>query len=473
MRSCRILLSILSAAALATACAKQETTNEGAPSAEPASRAAAPANAEAAATAAARADVVLGQPRIGGSLARVGDYGVEVVMHRAGLVEAMVTDSQSAELSTGVKLALTGGLRGGSRESIALAFSPARSRFTGEARAGVELASGPLDVLLEVGGKKAEGRLEFAPALEAPRLGGHVLALGTYGAEVLLNRAGTVHAFLVDAAGADVQGGVTLQATVRSLAGGSEHVALTFEPALASFTGRAKAGVELAPGPLTLTLEASGKQLVGALASAAFHVDAAHGGHVLALGSYAVELVGSGETARAFVFDASGKAVGGADIGLELGIGLEGARKLAFAWDAPSASYRLQGDADIAAAPLMLTLTAAGKSFIGGVASLKTAGQLSSKRAAHLSGSATAAGALRGRAPEVDIRAPRVAAGAGVKAAADAAANARLSAKAAVTPPKVSLQAPKVGVSVNKSATSGAKAGNAAKASGSFSFGTK
>jgi hypothetical protein len=70
-----------------------------------------------------------------------------------------------------------------------------------------------------------------------------------------------------------VKAGVELEATVRTLAGASQSIALSFDAALARFTGRAAASVQLAPGPLSLTLKAGGKAFVGGLAKAAFTTD--------------------------------------------------------------------------------------------------------------------------------------------------------------------------------------------------------
>jgi hypothetical protein len=267
------LLSIVATGALGVACAKHDPTKEAAPEATPSAEAGGTAQTQVAATAAVDAKLSIGQPRIGGSVTKVGEHFVEVVVHRAGLVEAIVSDLQGTELHADVKLGITVSSRASARESIALAFSAPRARFTGQAKAGVELGSAPVDVSLEIGGKKAEGRLELCVALEPPRFGGHLLSVGSFGAEVLLQSNGTVHALLVDAGGADVKAGVELEASVRTLAGASERIALSFDAALARFTGRAAASVQLAPGPLSLTLKAGGKAFSGGLANAAFNAD--------------------------------------------------------------------------------------------------------------------------------------------------------------------------------------------------------
>src|SRR5688500_17227759 len=101
MRSC-ILLLIVTTGALGVGCAKHDPAKEVAPEATPSAEATAKAELAVAAGVDARLATV--QPRIGGSIARIGEYSVEVVVHRAGLVEALVTDSRGTEIHADVKL---------------------------------------------------------------------------------------------------------------------------------------------------------------------------------------------------------------------------------------------------------------------------------------------------------------------------------------------------------------------------------
>jgi hypothetical protein len=263
------LLSLVSAAALGVACAKHDPAKEEAPATRASAEATGAATAEVAATATGDAKLAAAPPRIGGSITAIGDYFVEVVTHRTGLVQAIVTDSRGAELHADVRVGITASSRAGTRESIALAFSAPSARFTGQASAGVELKSAPLAVSLEVGGKKLEGRIELCIALEPPRFGGHMMSLGSLGAEVRISPNGEVHAALVDSSGAQVKAGLRLEASVRTLAGTDERIELAFDPALARFRGHAAASAKLAPGPLTLSLAAGGNVVVGGLARVA------------------------------------------------------------------------------------------------------------------------------------------------------------------------------------------------------------
>lgn len=266
MKSCIVLLSVVSLGSLGLSCAKQEPKGEVADATASANVPAAKANI--AATAALDAKPSVGLPRIGGTVTAVGEHFVEVVVHRSGMAEAVVTDSRGTEINAHVKLRITASTRGGARETMELAFSAPAARFTGHAGAGVELGTGAVDVSLEVGSAKAEGRLELCVALESARFGGNLVSLGSFGSEVRLLPHGMVQAFLFGPSGAAVKAGVELEASVRTLAGASERIALSFDPALGAFTGRAAASAQLVPGPLVLSLKAGGKTFVGGRISA-------------------------------------------------------------------------------------------------------------------------------------------------------------------------------------------------------------
>lgn len=475
MRTRWIVAGMLSFASLVAACAKQEESSESSPEA-PGAAADSTAKAEVQAAGSATANASVALPRIGGDVVLVGDTSVELLVHRAGLVQAVVTGPKGV-VTDGVKLAATLSARGGARETVSLAFSPARGHLEGNAKAGVELGTGPVELALELGERKLEGRMDVAVALEPPALGGHLVVAGPYSAEVLLRPEGSLYALVRDRNGVALSSGVDLEASVHTKAGATERIALAYDAPRAAFAGSAKAGVALAPGPFALTIKVGGKAFVGGLDRMAFNVAATHGGQVIAVGDYSVELVTKGKQVLAFVFDANGQAVSAADLDLKLNLGARAAAPLQLKWDAPSASYQatLGAGVDLSAAPLFVSLSAAGKSFVGAVASLRGAAALSAKLVADadLSGAASVDGKLK--APtvgaKVNLSAPKAAAGATALVKAGATAGAKAGANVQITPPKVSISAPKVGVSVNKSATTDAKTGASAK--GGFSFGTK
>jgi len=419
--------------------------------------------AEGSARAAADAKVVLAAPRIGGTVANAGELSVEVAVHRSGLVEALVSDASGKLVSDGVKLSASVQTKAGAAERLELAFVPARARFEGHAKAGVELAAGPVEASLEVAGKKLGCQLNVAAMLPEPRIGGHLLAAGAFSAEVLASPTGEVLALVSDSAGAEVAGSIDakLSVTMSTKAGARETIALAFDAARACFAGKAKAGVDLAPGPLEFLVDAKVGGGIGRLEGIGLSVAASHGGQVVAVGDFSVELVAKGQAFRAFVLDASGKAHVGGDLDLKLLVGAGAGSELALKWDAPSASYagKVAANIDLGLEPIRVALVAGGKAFVGGVASLNAVAQANAK----LNGKVNVGTNLDAGA-KLDAKA---------KLAADAKAKVDQSAKAVaslkVAPPKVDLNA-------KKSASASAKAGGGkadAKASAGFSFGTK
>ena len=260
MRTCIVLVSIV--AATVVACAKSEDTGEKSADAKLAEKAEAEApRGEASATLDAKA--TLPAPRIGGTVTLVGDAAVEVVVHRSGLVEAVVHGEKDVDLSPKAKLGVTASTKSGGRESITLGFLPAHACLEGKASAGVELASGPVDLSLELDGRKAEARADFVVALEPPRFGGHVLALGNHSVE-LVSKGKELSAFVLDANGkavADANLDLKLHASTQ----GGPGLALVWDANSASY--RADVGADLSAEPLFVTLAHGGKRFVAGLAS--------------------------------------------------------------------------------------------------------------------------------------------------------------------------------------------------------------
>jgi hypothetical protein len=418
--------------------------------------------AEGSARAVADAKVSLAAPRIGGTVASAGELSVEVAVHRGGLVEALVSDASGKLVSDDVKLLASVQAKAGAAEKLELGFVPARARFEGHAHAGVELAAGPVDVSLEVAGKKLGCKLNVAATLPEPRIGGHLLTAGAFSAEVLATT-GEVRALVADSAGAEVTGALDakLSATVSTKAGARETIALAFDAPRACFAGKAKAGIELAPGPLEFSVDAKVGGGSGRLEGIGLSVAASHGGQVVAVGDFSVELVAKGQAISAFVLDAKGKADVGGELDLKLLVGAGAGSELALKWDAPSASYvgKIAADIDLGLVPIRVALVAGGKAFVGGVASLDAAAKATAKLNGKLD-----VGANLDAAAKLDAKA---------KLAADAKAKLEQSAKSAAS---LKVTPPKVDVNAKKSASASAKAGGGkadAKASAGFSFGTK
>jgi hypothetical protein len=428
------------------------------------------AKALSAPVASAGLEAVLPRARIGGSVASAGDLSVEVALHEGGLVEALVSDVKGLTINEGVKLSALVQAAGGGSENVELAFVPARARFEGHAKAGVELAPGPVAISVEAGGKVQNCKLRVGVVVPRPKVGGQVLAAGDFSAEVLAHRGGEVQAFVRDSAGAEVKADASASFLVRCKAkgGATEEVVLRFDAPHSCFAGKAKAGVELEPGPLEFVVDAKVGAGIGRLERIALTVDASHGGQLVTVGDYSLELVAKGDELKAFAFDASGKVQTAGDLDVKLDVGAGRASSSTLAWDAPCLCYKakLAGNLNLALQPIRVSLVAGGKAFFGAVASLQAAAKANPKVDAKLDATAN-----------VDANA-KLAPSAKLAAQANAKVDPKLDAKASASAAKgasatVKVTPPKVSVTSNSSATSGAKAGGGAKASAGFSFGTK
>jgi hypothetical protein len=321
-----------------------------------------------------------------------------------------------------------------------------------------------------------QAKLASAVVVKGPEFGGSLVVAGDHSAELLLRTTGEILAFVRDAAGAAVHAdaGLKLSANVQTAAGARENVTLEFDAARKCFAGNLKAGALLAPGPVELSITGKAGVAIGGLSQIALRVDAAHGGEVLVVGDYSVELVAQGKELHAFVFDASGKAVSAADLDLRLDLAALVSPNVALTWDAPSASYRaaLNGKVDFDAQPIRVTLVAAGRAFVGAAASLQA---VVAAKIAPIKLGADAkldANAKVDVNPKLDAKA-KLAADAKLKVP-DVKANLTAGAtKAASAAAQVKVTPPKVTVEKSASASASSKTGGGAKASAGFSFGTK
>jgi hypothetical protein len=427
----------------------------GSKDASPTGAASGNAAATASATGEVSAKISAAAPRIGGSVAIVGDHSVELKLHQSGSVEALVSSAVGELVSDGAELTVNAATEGGGREEAKLAFSKPHGRFHGRCKG--KLAPGRVDIGLDAKGKKATGKLDEAVIVRGPELGGDVVVAGGHSAEIFVRPNGEVLGFVRDRAGADVKGDANLdvKAKVTTSAGATEDVSLVFEPPRGCFAGKAKA--ELAPGAIELGIAAKGaaNASVGRMEKVSLLVDATHGGEVLVAGDFSAEVVldGKGKSVLAFVADASGKAVADANLDVKVGFGADAGSSLALKWDPKKLCYHasLSADADFDVKPIRIEIGAAGKAFVGAAVSLRAVVDARLKAAAKVDANAK----LQGNA----------------KLDADAKGKAGGTVKASVTAPtanaKVSVAAPKVSVkeSASGSAKAGAKAGGDAKAS--------
>ena len=425
--------------------------------------------AGAAPSASAALSAVVTRPRIGGSVASVGDLSVELAFHEHGLIEALVSDATGLSISAGVKLSALVEVAGGANEKVELAFVPARARFSGQTKASVELAPGPVAIAAELGGKVRDGKLVIGVVVPQPRVGGEVLAAGNFSAEVLAHRGGELQAFVRDSAGVALNGEAraSFLARCKAISGATEEIALHFDPLHACFAGKAKAGVELEPGPLEFVVDAKVGAGIGGLERMALTIDASHGGQAVAVGDYSVELVATGGEVRAFAFDALGKAQTAGNLQMQLDVGASGASKLGLVWDAACVCYagHLAGNLDLSLQPIRVSIVANGQAFLGAVASLQAAAKASLHGNARLDTAKLDADAALNPSAKLAAQASaKVAPKLDAKASASLGKGASGAVK--ITPPKVSL-------TTQSKASEGAKAGGGVKASAGFSLGSK
>lgn len=436
------------------------------------------ASAEATASAAVDAKAPLAKARIGGRVVAVGQHSVELALHQSGEAEAIVSDASGKLVNEGVALSAKVSAKAEGLQEMKFAFSPPRARFVGQAAAGAELTTGPVELTLSVDGKDAKASLAALAVLKRPEFGGSVLVAGDYLAEVLVRNDGEVLAFLRDARGPAVHAaaGLDLSAQVSAAGGASESVKLAFDPLRKCFAGHVRAGVELAPGPVELSIRTAAGVVVGSLERIALRADAAHGGDVLVAGDYSFEVVTEGKLVQVFAFDASGKALAKADAALKLELGAASPVSLALQWDPPSQSYRAEFDGKLGlrVQPIRVRLDIDGKAFEGAAASLRAVegARLDAKAAARANVD-VGAGAGLNVDPKLDAAA-KLGADAKLKVP-NVKADLSAAAKAAQASAKVNVTAPKVNVSKSASASAGTtpSAGAKAKASAGFSFGIK
>ena len=142
----------------------------------------------------------------------------------SGAIDAAIATAEGKPVAHGEVSALKVNVKGEgeARHDVALAWDASRAVFHGMVAADARLASGPLDVSFALGGKTHTGRIELAVVLPQPRLGGRMMVVGHYSAEVVPKVDGEIEVDLRDAAGAAVQAAAGLRLTLRAQ-GGQRH----------------------------------------------------------------------------------------------------------------------------------------------------------------------------------------------------------------------------------------------------------
>lgn len=441
------------------ACDKNEANND--ESTEQATENSDPASAQHSAqvdpTAAATASL---EAKMGGNLVTLGKNVIELRVHRKGLIEARVSDTAGAAIASDSvkKLIVTAGAKGGTRAPVELKWDAPHACFRGEADAKGELAAEPLDIELTVGDQTAKASLSEYALLAEPKFGGQIVSAGRYSAEILATVDGAVRALIQDSAGANLDAGANVTLALPTASRKAQAVSLEFVPTEAAFSGKAATGVELTPGPMTLTVKTDGKTNIGALAKVVLESRAEHGGQIVTAGDYSLEIVPNDTgIILAYAFDASGKALATGDLDVELAFGADTSQKVDLEWDGAKACYsgKLSGTFDPAMKPLRVSIRAEGRAHTGALAAFGAKANLAATGRAHA---------------DVNAKTDLSAKVAPVKAKAGANQVVAAKAVANVKPPKVEMKkSAKASASTNNK--SGASASGKAKAG--ISFGLK
>ena len=405
-------------------------------------------------------------PRMGGALVGTGDFVVEVVANAEGSVDAAVTTAAGEAVTNAdvAALEVTAQGEGQARQKIALGWDGPRGLFHGTAHGGARLASGPMEVSCSIRGKHQAGRRDMVVALPSPKLGGRMLAMGRYSAEVVPKVSGEVDVHVKDAAGVALaaDGGLALKARAMGSGGAKAGVmhalALRWDAPRGCFTGKLEAGAELAPGPFELTARANGDlELIGRVEAIALVAPPTLGGSVVATGEYTVEVAPQLDgQVDAIVRNAAGVAVeGGVELDAHVQAGGE-LRPVKLTWDPALLRFRgkLEGDLQIEPGPIELSLVADGRLRTGAIMAAVVVPKLDvdakAKLAAHADAKLGAKAKLEAAAAQ-KASAKAKAQLAGVKGAASGAA-------------KLAVKVPQPSVNVKAGAQGDAKASTSAQA---------
>ena len=237
----------------------------------------------------------------------------------------------------------------------------------------------------DAAGNPANASVSTAEATAAtvrPRVGGSVVALGDYFAEVLPHADGQIEATLTDRSGHPIADPAKMSLVAHATAkGGAETDAkLAWEPARVQFVGHTKGGAKLASGPLKLVMTLQGKTIQGLLAMVPV-VDVPHfGGRLLTVGDLGAEVMAHADgTISARLWDArlepiTDKVATNVEAMVNLGAGKTD--NVTLHWDEPSA--RFEGRANFAdvVAPIDLELrtNVGGKVNMGALANMAVVG---------------------------------------------------------------------------------------------------
>ena len=310
--------------------------------------------------------------RFGGTVVPVGTQSVEVIPMSDGQVVAYVNDPSGNPVmdGTGAEVAVK---MGASSQPISLAWQQTDMRYS--AVSEVQLQPGPVEVTLTQNGQAQTGRVEMVAVVQPPAHGGVVLAVGNYSSELLAKSDGTVVAYLNGPQGAvTADAGLQFVATVPGAGGTPSPVTMSYDAGQSCWVGRVAAGVQVAPGPLEVSVTTGGATAQGRFEALAPMPPAEHGGTVVATGLFGVEVVpGANGEIEAYVKDSQGAA--SAPDGLELSVNVHvGDRRepVVLAWSAPRRRFvgRIRTGVRVERAPVEVFVVNRGRRTRGRLAHL-------------------------------------------------------------------------------------------------------
>jgi hypothetical protein len=243
--------------------------------------------------------------------------------------------------------------------------------------------------------KKAEGQGATASASAAlsaetkpaaslrARIGGSLVMLGDYVAEVLIHADGQIEAILMDRTGqpllATTEASLSVKANTQGGAG--TDVKLAWDPPRARFVGHAGGGAKLASGPVKVDLTLQGKTTQGMLAMAPLVTGPRFGGRLLAVGDLGAEvLTSTNGNLAAHLWDIKLEPItaqAGAKVEALVKLGASAAQTVALHWEEPTARFEGKANLSGALAPIDLELRVdlGGRLSTGAMAGLVLAGE--------------------------------------------------------------------------------------------------
>lgn len=201
-----------------------------------------------------------------------------------------------------------------------------------------------------------ETAVGVAATVIEPKFGGHVIVAGQHQVEVLPMATGEVHAVVMTPQGAALgaQAGATLVVKVRGADGAEHPVQLAYDAQQARYVGRAN--VQIAPGPVEVTVNASGASATGRAERVVVVQPPQHGGSVVIAGDVAGEVkVQAGGEIHAWVAEPTGAEIQqGATVTVEVQ-SPQGPRPVQLAWNAEAGHWVGSAGVDVRAnAPVVL-----------------------------------------------------------------------------------------------------------------------